>query len=84
MPTIARFDGIEIVLWPNDHPPPHIHAMVAEDEARISIATGDVLSGTIPRAKLRAVTDWLIAHRESVAFQWDELRVTQGSGGRRR
>jgi hypothetical protein len=30
----------------------------------ISIVTGDVLEGSLPRAKLRAVQEWLAARRE--------------------
>ncbi len=27
MPTVARFGNVRIVLYPTDHPPPHVHAL---------------------------------------------------------
>ncbi len=25
MPTVARFDGLRVVIYPNDHRPAHVH-----------------------------------------------------------
>lgn len=75
MPTIAVVDGVRIVIHLKDHLPPHLHALIGESEAQISIVTGDVLKGTLPRAKLRAVLAWLNAHREEVAYIWTEIRA---------
>ena len=55
MPTIAIVFGVRIIIYPKDHLPPHLHAKFAEHEAMISIVTGDVLQGSLPRPKLRAV-----------------------------
>lgn len=38
MPEISRFYGIRIIMYPNDHQPPHFHAIYAEDQAVIGIA----------------------------------------------
>jgi hypothetical protein len=46
----------------------------------ISIVTGDVLEGSLPRAK--AVQDWLTAHREQVAYVRQEIRALRYQGGR--
>jgi hypothetical protein len=84
VPRLARIDGVEIVLWPNDHPPPHFHAIFAEHEARLSIETGDVLSGGLPKAKLKAVHLWLDENRDSISRRWSDLRAQQDSGRSRR
>jgi hypothetical protein len=55
MPTIALIDGVRITIYARDHPPPHFHAKHAEFEALISIVTGDVLDGSLSRAKLKVV-----------------------------
>jgi hypothetical protein len=47
----------------------------------ISIVTGDLLEGSLPRAKLRAVQKWLAAHREEVAYVWQEIRALRYQGG---
>ena len=81
MPTIAIVEGVRLVIYLNDHFPPHLHAMFGEHEAQISIITGDVLNGTLPRAKLRAVRAWLDAHREQTAYVWTEIRAGRYTGG---
>ena len=40
MPTIAWFYGIAIRMYVKDHPPPHFHAVYAEHEAFVAIASG--------------------------------------------
>lgn len=47
----------------------------------ISIVTGDVLEGALPRAKLSAVQEWLMRHREQVACVWQEIRELRYKGG---
>jgi hypothetical protein len=81
MPTIAIVAGVRIVIYPKDHLPPHLHVILAEYEAMISIVTGDVLEGSLPRAKLKAVQKWLAKHREQVAFVWREIRNARYQGG---
>jgi hypothetical protein len=81
MPTIAIVVGVRIIIYPKDHLPPHLHAKFAEHEAMISIVTGDVLEGSLPRAKLRAVQEWLAKRRERVAYIWREIRDLRYQGG---
>jgi hypothetical protein len=81
MPTIAIVMGVRIVIYPKDHLPPHLHARFAEHEAMISIVTGDVLQGSLPRSKLTAVQDWLAVRREHVAYIWEEIRALRYRGG---
>ncbi len=81
MPTIAIVFGVRIIIYPKEHLPPHLHAKFAEHEAMISILTGDVLEGSLPRAKLRAVQQWLARHREQVAYIWREIRDLRWQGG---
>ena len=81
MPTIALVAGVRIIIYPKDHLPPHLHTKFAEHEAMISIATGDVLQGSLPRAKLKAVQDWLAGRRGHVSYVWRELRDGRYQGG---
>lgn len=74
MPTIAIVDGVRLVIYLKDHLPPHLHAIFGEAEAQISIATSEVLNGTLPRPKLRAVLAWLDANRDEVAYIWTATR----------
>nr|WP_298095181.1 DUF4160 domain-containing protein [uncultured Shinella sp.] len=33
MPTVFRFDGLRVVIYPNDHRPAHVHVRGATGEA---------------------------------------------------
>lgn len=71
MPTISLFYGIVIRMYFRDHAPPHFHAIYAEHEAQIDIATGNVIEGTLPRVARRLVKEWCDLHRDELAANWD-------------
>ncbi|MFC6113665.1 DUF4160 domain-containing protein [Sporosarcina thermotolerans] len=60
LPRISKFGGIIIVLYYNDHDPPHFH-IVGEYKTRIEIATGQYLKGDspLPSSKEKDVIKWL-------------------------
>jgi hypothetical protein len=58
MPTVAIVEGVKIQFYPNDHAPPHFHAVFAEYRAVIHISSCSLARGALPRAKLVAVLDW--------------------------
>jgi len=33
MPTVHRFNGMRVVIYPNDHRPAHVHVIGADGEA---------------------------------------------------
>lgn len=37
MPTVLRFDGLRVVICPNDHLPGHVHVVGADCEAVIEL-----------------------------------------------
>jgi microcystin-dependent protein len=81
LPTIAIINGVRLVIYPKDHLPPHLHAIFAENDAMISIATGDLLEGKLPAARLQAVRAWLIANQKQVSYVWEEIRAGRYTGG---
>ena len=52
------------------HSRPHIHAEYGEHEASIAIDDGAVLSGSLPRSKLKLVEAWIEIHREDLLADW--------------
>lgn len=70
MPRIASFYGIVIVMYFGDHPLPHFHARYGEHEAQVSIATGDVLHGSLPRPASRLVKEWTELRRAELLDDW--------------
>ena len=70
MPRISSFYGIVIVMYFDDHPPPHFHARYGEHEAQVAIATGDVLHGSLPRSASRLVKEWTELRRGELLDDW--------------
>ena len=65
MPSISRFYGITIVMYANDHPPPHVHARYAEAHATFAL-DGRVLAGSLPRRARQLVRAWARQHPEEL------------------
>lgn len=75
MPTISFFYGIAIRMYYRDHAPPHFHALYGGDEAFISIETGQILEGHLPKTAARLVAEWTLARRAELQENW--LRAQQ-------
>ena len=75
MALVAIIEGVRITIYPEDHPPPHFHARFAEFEAKVSIATGEILEGSLPRTKIAVVMDWYMAHQDEIAYLWREVQM---------
>lgn len=71
MPRISSFYGIIIAMYFDDHPPPHFHDKYGEHEAQVAIATGALVSGSLPRRALALVAEWAELHREELMADWD-------------
>ena len=71
MPRISAFYGIAIYMYYRDHAPPHFHAIYGEFEATISIETGDVLEGQLPRRARSMVSEWAESHRGELQIVWE-------------
>lgn len=70
VPRISAFYGIVIVMYYDDHSPPHFHAKFAEHEAQVAIETGAVLHGSLPKRALALVQEWVLLHRDELAEDW--------------
>jgi Domain of unknown function (DUF4160) len=81
MPEISRFSGIRITMYyaPREHPPPHSHAEVGEEEAVILIATGQLIDGWIPNTALSKVQQWCELHRTELQKNWTYAMSRQQS-----
>jgi len=55
MPTISQFFGILIMMYFDDHNPPHFHARYNEFEALIAIENGQILEGELPKTATQLV-----------------------------
>jgi hypothetical protein len=74
MPTLAIIDGISILMWPNDHNPPHFHVRHAGRRGKFDIATGHMVEGTLDRKAIKKVQAWTISNQAMLFRAWNDLR----------
>jgi len=70
MPEISRFLGIIILMYYDEHNPPHFHAKYSNYEIVVEIKSG-VVKGRFPKRALRAVLEWLDLHKEELLQDWE-------------
>ena len=80
MPTVARFDGIKIQLFYDEHPPPHFHATFAEHSACFLITTLELSEGRLPRVQLRAVRAWARTRQNELTRAWEHCIADEHPG----
>lgn len=52
------------------HHLPHIHVQYAEEEAVISIPDGEVIEGSLQKAKMKLVQAWIEIHQDELMANW--------------
>ena len=77
MPRISQFYGIAVYMYYHDHAPPHFHALYAEYEAEVEIATATILEGKLPHRARGLITEWAETHRQELQRNWDLARTGQ-------
>ena len=77
MPIISRFFGIAIVLYWNDHAPPHFHAKYGGQEVVIEIKTGRIMKGSLSKRATSLVQQWRRGHVRQLIEDWDLARSGQ-------
>jgi Domain of unknown function (DUF4160) len=75
VPTVLRIGSLRFVIWPNDHPPPHVHVFSSDAEAKIELGPANGFPRLIEnrRMKRRQLVIALRAvyeHREALRDMW--------------
>jgi hypothetical protein len=73
MPTVANFDGVKIMFFAVEHPPPHFHVAYAEHRAQIAIEPLGLLNGHLPPAKLTIVLSWASTRQAALMAAWQAM-----------
>ncbi|MEM7656816.1 MAG: DUF4160 domain-containing protein, partial [Bacteroidota bacterium] len=72
-PTIKIIGAIKLLMYFDDHAPPHFHIYYNEFEALISIQSLEVLAGYVPNKQLKKAVKWASEHQEYLRLKWSEL-----------
>ena len=77
MPEISRFYGIIILMYFDEHNPPHFHARYGSEKVAIEVASLRVLEGRLPSRALGLVIEWASQHQEELMMNWEAARSNQ-------
>jgi hypothetical protein len=77
MPVISYFFGIYIRMYHNEHAPPHFHVEYQGHEAFVSIATGDIIDGELPKKARQLVKEWCLVHKAALLDNWQLAQQLQ-------
>ena len=76
MPEISRFLGIAILMYFDDHNPPHFHVRYNDFRAIISITDLILTDGELPLRVLGLVMEWAELHKNELLENWNMLQET--------
>jgi hypothetical protein len=76
MPELSRFLGISILMYFNDHPPPHFHVRYNEYRAIVTIEELTLTEGRLPGRVLGLVIEWALLHKQELLDNWESMRAT--------
>jgi hypothetical protein len=71
VPEIARFFGIVIAIYWQEHGVPHFHAKYAGQRAAFSINELRLLDGSLPPRVTALVLEWAFQHRDELLHDWE-------------
>jgi hypothetical protein len=71
MPEITRFLGIIILMYFDEHNPPHFHVVYNEFRATMDIQTLNIIAGTLPARVRGLVEEWAEPHQHELLQMWE-------------
>jgi hypothetical protein len=63
-----------ILIYYNDHPPPHFHVRYGEQRALIDMNTFTILEGSLQPRALGLVVEWASLHKRELLKDWELAR----------
>lgn len=78
MPTVHRERGFRIVIWPNDHPPPHVHVFKEAGEVILLIPSEREVpeirgARRMQAADIAEAMQMVREHAQTIRQKWDEI-----------
>lgn len=74
---VARVSGLSIVIWADEHPPPHFHVRYQGQDASFSIVDCERLPGVSGLERYeRCIRDWWHSNKHELIERWNDLRPT--------
>ena len=73
MPTIVRERGFSVMIYLNDHLPPHVHVWKAGQEASVFLLPVELRESDLSPNETRLAVAIVEANRDILLARWDEI-----------
>jgi uncharacterized protein DUF4160 len=78
MPTVLRFEGLRVVIYPNDHRPAHVHVIARGCEAVFNLhcpkGPAELRENYgFSRRELKSIERVLTDHRVTLCSKWETI-----------
>jgi hypothetical protein len=73
-PTVLRQGGYQVKIYPNDHPPPHIHVSHSEKVAKVTLDPVEVKSNWgFNDRELGDILEMVRDHLDELVAEWERI-----------
>ena len=74
MPTVLRASGLRVIIWPNDHTPPHVHVFSADGSAKIELIAVRLTRITgMNRKDAAKALELVFEHETELLAAWEKI-----------
>ncbi len=80
MPVIARFYGILVKMYFNEHGVPHFHAIYNEFNGVFDIKSLNMIEGDLPNKAQKLVKEWADKYQNEIQKMWDTKSIIKLPG----
>lgn len=70
MPTLKRFDHARVLIYLDDHPPPHVHVKLSDGRDCTVDLDGFAIKGRVAAREIREVLTWIEMQRDFLFDEW--------------
>ena len=77
MPTIINKDGFRVIIYPDDHLPPHVHVIKNDEEVKIYLGNNDIPPSIIEvwmnKKSTKKAMQIVMENQEILLKAWDDI-----------
>lgn len=75
MSTLQRFDSSRVVMYLDDHPPPHVHVKLRDGrDCTVDLETFEI-KGRVAEREIREALAWVRMNQADLQHQWQRNRA---------
>ncbi len=75
MSTLQRFDHSRVVMYLDDHPPPHVHVKLRDGRDCTVELDSFAIKGRVAQREIREALAWIRANQAPLQEQWQRSRA---------